>query len=104
MIEYIAEAIYAEARGESLEGQRAVAHVILNRMKDSRWPSTAKAVVRQPRQFVTRRGSGSTWEHCLRVASNPGDDLTEGALFFATYNAWPNKRKHGRIGGHLFFS
>ena len=43
--------IYHEARGESFEGQIAVAEVVLTRMEDNRWPSTSCGVIWQPWQF-----------------------------------------------------
>ena len=43
----LSEAIYHEARGESLEGKIAVAEVILNRMESDRYPSTVCGVVEQ---------------------------------------------------------
>jgi spore germination cell wall hydrolase CwlJ-like protein len=47
----IAVAVYFEARGESMLGQRAVAEVILNRVADPRWPETACEVIKQKNQF-----------------------------------------------------
>ena len=47
----LAVAIWREARGESRDAKRAVAHVILNRIQDPRWPDSAVEVVTQPRQF-----------------------------------------------------
>lgn len=44
-------AIYYEARGEPVEGQVAVAQVILNRVADSSYPDTVCGVVTQPYQF-----------------------------------------------------
>lgn len=43
----LAEAIYFEARGEPLEGQFAVAEVILNRVDSARFPGSICSVVRQ---------------------------------------------------------
>ena len=43
--------IYHEARGESLDGQYAVAEVVINRVKDPRWPDTVCGVVKERRQF-----------------------------------------------------
>ncbi len=43
----LAEAIYFEARGESLAGQFAVAEVILNRVESPRYPGSICGVVRQ---------------------------------------------------------
>ena len=36
----LAEALYFEARGEPIKGQLAVGEVILNRVEDSRYPSS----------------------------------------------------------------
>jgi spore germination cell wall hydrolase CwlJ-like protein len=47
----LAGAVYFESRGEPLEGQLAVAQVIMNRAEDSRWPSSYCGVVRQRAQF-----------------------------------------------------
>ena len=55
----IAVAVYHEARGESLEGQLAVARVIMNRAASGRYPGSWCAVVKQPWQFYIvnpRRG------------------------------------------------
>lgn len=43
----LAQAVYFEARSEPLEGQLAVAQVILNRVDDRRFPNTLCAVVFQ---------------------------------------------------------
>lgn len=43
----LAQAVYFEARSESLEGQLAVAQVVLNRVADKRYPNTICAVVFQ---------------------------------------------------------
>jgi len=43
----LTEALYFEARGESLLGQFAVAEVILNRVESKRYPSSICGVVRQ---------------------------------------------------------
>ena len=43
--------IYNEARGEPLEGQYAVAQVVLNRVNSNKWPDTVCKVVYQPYQF-----------------------------------------------------
>ncbi|MEM7521235.1 MAG: cell wall hydrolase [Pseudomonadota bacterium] len=43
----LAEALYFEARGETVKGQFAVAEVIMNRVKSGRFPSTPCAVINQ---------------------------------------------------------
>lgn len=45
--ECMTQALYFEARGESLAGQIAVAEVILNRVDDRRYPSSICGVIRQ---------------------------------------------------------
>ena len=44
-------AIYHEARGEPLQGQHAVGHVILNRVADDDYPGTVCDVVKQGRYW-----------------------------------------------------
>ena len=46
-LECLALNIYHEARGESMQGQLAVAHVTLNRARDKRFPNTVCGVVYQ---------------------------------------------------------
>lgn len=48
----LARAINGEARGEPYDGQVAVGAVILNRTRDSRFPSTIAGVVYQPGAFT----------------------------------------------------
>lgn len=43
--------LWGEARGEDFKGKLGVAHVILNRVEDPRWPRTVKEVVLQRWQF-----------------------------------------------------
>ena len=50
------EAIHFEAKGESIYGKKAVAHVILNRVDSSRFPSSVCGVVKQNKQFSYRNG------------------------------------------------
>lgn len=45
--ECLSEALYFEARGESVKGQFAVAEVILNRVKSERFPSAPCDVINQ---------------------------------------------------------
>jgi hypothetical protein len=47
----LATAIYFEARGESVEGQLAVADVVMNRAASGQYPTTWCEVVKQPWQF-----------------------------------------------------
>ena len=47
----LATAVYFEARGESVEGQLAVARVIMNRAASGRYPPDWCSVMKQPWQF-----------------------------------------------------
>lgn len=49
----LALCVYHEARGESFEGQRAVAEVVLNRVLNPKFPDTVTGVLFQSGQFST---------------------------------------------------
>ena len=53
----IANVLYAEARGESRDGQLMVAQTILDRLGDGRWGDTIYDVVHAPGQYVISRRS-----------------------------------------------
>lgn len=55
----LAEAIYYEARGEGLEGQEAVAEVVVHRMHDRNFPHTLCGVVYQGANL--RHGCQFSW-------------------------------------------
>ena len=48
----LAMAIYFEARSEPVEGQMAVAQVVMNRVANTRYPSEVCEVVKQKYQFA----------------------------------------------------
>ena len=50
-IECLTQAIYHEARSESLKGQLMVGYVIKNRILDDRWSDDFCAVIKEPWQF-----------------------------------------------------
>src|SRR3990167_11215599 len=51
-VDILARTIYGEAEGESRQGKIAVAHTVLNRVKDGvRWSRVVAAVCMQPRQY-----------------------------------------------------
>ncbi|MEO0560612.1 MAG: cell wall hydrolase [Chloroflexota bacterium] len=71
--------IIGEAANESPMGQAAVAHVLLNRARDERWPSTVNEVALQPSQFSAwNKGAG-------------GNDLP--------YKYGPESDLYKRVGG-----
>ncbi|PRX24191.1 N-acetylmuramoyl-L-alanine amidase [Orenia metallireducens] len=104
--------VYSEARGESFEGQVAVASVVINRVLDDRFPDTIKGVVFQPWAF-TAVHDGQFWldpDPSMRKAVEAalkGWDPTGGAVFY--YNPakvtsyWIYTRPIiTRIGRHFF--
>jgi len=64
----LAQAIYFEARSEPFEGQVAVAYVIMNRVKDRRYPNNICAVVFQNEQ---RRHKCQFSFACDGLSDNP---------------------------------
>ncbi len=53
-VKCLAEAIYFEARGETVAGQEAVAQVVINRVKNPAYPDDVCAVVYQNRHWYNR--------------------------------------------------
>jgi spore germination cell wall hydrolase CwlJ-like protein len=116
----LASAIYFEARGESIEGQLAVAEVVLNRTRSGRYPTTICEVVRQPAQFsFVRRGvipradpNCDHWRRAIAIAriaeSRAARLLPENVLWYhANYVApsWGRRLARNRqIGAHIFYS
>ena len=88
--------VEAEATGEDIEGKMLIANVILNRVKDERFPNTIEGVVWQQidgsAQFQptidgrinTVEITQSTIEAVDRVLA--GEDSSEGALYFMARN------------------
>jgi N-acetylmuramoyl-L-alanine amidase len=113
----LAGAIYFEARGESLEGQLAVAKVIINRAKSGRFPASYCGVVYQPSQFSFVRGrsmpkvrSGSVdWREAVAIAQiaqeGTWDSEAPGALFFHAAHVSPSWRltRLARVDNHIFY-
>ena len=89
-------AVYAEARGESREGQQAVSSVILNRSANS--GSTPCVVVRKRGQFRFRRPP----KDFTIDLSDP--DRTGGAVYFRNYpGQWHGRRFMKQIDHHYFY-
>lgn len=96
MVNLLARLVNGEARGEPYEGQVAVAAVIMNRVKSSKFPNTIAGVIYQKSQFSCVTDGqfnepieeNSTVYKAAQEAMN-GADPTNGALYF--YN--PSKTK-----------
>ncbi len=119
----LATAIYQEARGESLQGQVAVAEVVLNRVDDPRFPDTVCGVVHQGNsrgcQFswacdgrsdaVRNKAAYSEVSKIARVMMDGAPrNLTDGATYFHTRAVKPSWSRRfiqtARIGAHLFYA
>lgn len=59
-LRWLSHIINAEAGNQSMEGQICVGNVVLNRVRDSRFPDTVEAVVFAPNQFCPVK-SGTIW-------------------------------------------
>ena len=115
----LAQAIYFESRGEPLDGQLAVARVIINRAENNAFPDDYCSVVTQRSQFSFVRGGRipepnrgtSAWTRAKAIAriahrelwESPADD----ALYFHARHVSP--RWAGRltaratIENHVFY-
>lgn len=117
----IAVAVYHEARGESLEGQIAVARVILNRAASGKYPPSWCDTVKQPWQFSfvnPRTGrypsvdeSSASWRKAVGVTrlaiAGAYPSVTEDVLWYhATYvsPSWGRRLSRAdKIGTHIFY-
>lgn len=121
----LAAGIYFEARGEKLEGQAAVAQVILNRVRNPAYPNNICGVVYQNKHWRNRCQFSFACDGIRdRVKSpkhwNMAEEIalatTAGKIWFkqvgssthyhATYvrPKWARKmRRVGRIGLHIFY-
>ena len=121
----LATAVYFEARGEPLEGQVAVAQVVLNRLHSDRYPKTICGVVYQNAQLHNRcqfsfacdgkpdiPREADAWSRAESVAAaalaNPEQIwvLGDATLYHARYvsPSWaPKVTLVASIGQHLFY-
>lgn len=120
----LSEALYFEARGETVKGQFAVAEVILNRVDSDRFPGSACGVIHQGTgkkfqcQFTyTCDGQKEVirekraWDRVAKVARLALDrrvpDLTKGATHYHTTAVNPSwsrvYTKTALIGQHIFY-
>jgi N-acetylmuramoyl-L-alanine amidase len=112
----LAKAVYFESKGEPLDGQLAVAEVIMNRAKSGRFAATLCGVVKQPSQFSFVRGGGfppivnqAMWRQAVGVAqvamSGLWDSTAPNALYFHAKRVSPNwgKQRVAAVGNHIFY-
>jgi len=122
-LECLALAVYHEARSEGPAGRRAVAHVVLNRTRDPRFPADVCGVVTQsggggcqfswscdgrsdaPTNAGAFRAAART---AARTMAGTAADPTGGALYFVSTRiarpGWTRRLAQTTvIGGHRFF-
>ena len=112
----LAGAVYFESRGESLPGQLAVAHVVINRAKSGHFPKSLCGVVHQKSQFSFVRGgrmpairNAGQWNNAVAIAQIARDGTWKnhapGALFFHARYVSPGWRKTriAQIDNHIFY-
>ena len=117
--------IYFEARGESEVGQRAVGHVVMNRVAHPNYPSSVCDVVRQGGEQRLHRCQFSwwcdgrsdkplnqnAWNRSMRLARRIYfgflEDTTDGALWYHATSVTPYWSKSllqgSKIGQHVFY-
>lgn len=111
-LDLLARVVHAEAKGESFEGQVAVAAVILNRVDHPQFPNTISGVIYEPHAFETvtigtiNQPAGEPARKAAQEAIW-GTDPTHGAIYFfnaaKTSNRWIHSRPVVKvIGKHTF--
>lgn len=115
----IAVAVYHEARGESIEGQLAVAKVIMNRAASGKYPASWCGVVKQPSQFsFVHNGrfpyvdqTSGAWHTALGVTrlavANAVQSVPADCLWYHADYVTPRWRtgltRVEKIGAHIFY-
>ena len=120
----LAEALYFEARGEPVQGQFAVAEVILNRGDSSKFPNNICRVVNQGTgrkhacQFsytcdgkLERVSNRVSYDQMVRIAGfmigGVSPPLTAGATYYHATSVWPSWARGFEntvtIGVHKFY-
>ena len=115
----LAQAVYFESRGEPIEGQLAVAEVVINRAKSDIYPDSYCDVIRQPAQFsfvrhgrIPNADEGSdAWQRAVAIAEIAQQNLWQSkaatAMYFhATYvnPSWAHQKTElAQIDTHIFY-
>lgn len=112
-MQLLAQIVHAEAQGEPYAGQVGVAAVVLNRIKDSRFPNTLKGVLFQTNAF-SPVAEGTLWNtpsaasyKAALDAVNGYDPTYNAVYFFNPAGVGPNSWMWTRtvtvqIGNHIF--
>lgn len=123
-LECLTQAIYYEARNQSVDGQRAVAQVVLNRTRHPAYPNTVCGVVFQGSERVTGCQFSFTCDGSMNRAIEPyaweqAQQIAAAALSGSVYRPvglalnyhttairpyWaPSLERQAVIGAHIFY-
>lgn len=103
--ELLARMVWVEARGETAEGQQAVAEVVLNRLVSGNYQDTVHGIVYADNQFrstqwLDKAEPTQTQYDAVEAALNGPYVLPMDVVHFATYPV--TDQVWGTIGGHVF--
>lgn len=107
-MELIAQLVRAEAGNQSLEGKRAVADVVLNRVDSSKFPDTIPEVIFQDRQFscvVDGNFDKAAWtvdETDFEAVEMEMENRTDSAILYFSSGDCCNGTYAYTIGDHYF--
>lgn len=120
----LSEALYFEARGETVRGQFAVAEVIMNRVASSAYPNSICRVINQgtgrkyacqftytcdghPEVIHEKKAWARVGKVARAILDGAPRDLTKGAMYYHTKSvrpSWARKfQKTATIGVHYFY-
>ena len=110
----LTKAVFFEARGEPLEGQLAVAQVILNRVASGHYSGSVCGVINQPGQFSFRsrvvNEASNDWRTAQAVAiiaqAQSWSQVAPRSMAFHAVSvrpSWGNLEPVSRIGNHVFY-
>jgi len=115
----LAQAVYFESRGEPVEGQLAVAEVVINRSKSGIYPGNYCDVITQPAQFSfvhhgvipAANEASVAWQRAKAIAEIAQQNLwrskaADALYFHATYvnPSWAHQKTElAQIETHIFY-
>jgi len=103
-VKCLARVLYSEARGESQRGKLLVAEVVVNRVKDPRWPNTVCGVTQQKHQFVGKRYNKELLALSLNILNGRVELPRTGAVYFNPGSKVVKTTKLvAKEGGHRFY-
>lgn len=112
----LAQVVYAEGKGQSSEGYKAIASVLYNRLQSKTFPNTVNSVCYQPSQFTVVRfknfassvPSERAMEAVISVFVDGVVTLPENIMFFKSSRLgrdWGKYRTYyATIGANMFYS